>query len=50
MLRSYEEEWPELTVFILHVLLLRGVGISKHLVKMIKLLINERYNGYHLNY
>ena len=39
----------ELTVFILHVLFLREVGISKHLVKIIKLFINERYNGYHLN-
>ena len=29
----------ELTIFILHVLLLRGVGISKHLVKIIKLFI-----------
>ena len=40
----------ELTVFILHVLFLREVGISKHLVKMIKLFINGRYNGCNLNY
>jgi len=40
----------ELTVFILHVLLLREVGISMHLVKMIKLFINERYNDCNLNY
>ena len=33
----------ELTVFILYVLLLRGVGISKHLVKIIKLFDEDEF-------